>query len=800
MYVDPAVGGDNSRGTSSQPVKTISRALSVMREMRPSTEQRGVIYLKPGYYYPSTPVTLTADDSNLSIIGYGTENTFVSGARNYSFDWKTYSKKMVALPRRVSIVNTQVALPGRDGDNANFVFKVENVSDCHAACEKDPSCLAYTWFDKSSGDFANMCYFNGNGLWKPHLVGGAISRRKVNILVADLSSQYPTPFTSLFLNGRRAVRARYPNGNPETMGLHTHPSGYVASAVSWLPPVKKPPAEEIHIDDPQRNGTHFPHFNIGIGGPVDVFDPPKSYWGTSDPVGGDGSTYTITTGLVYSEKEDFASRSWKNPKTGVVHAFHCQHWGNWQFAIDGRDEDKRTITWTYGGFQEARGCENGTEWYVENIFEELDAPGEWFYDAVEKKLYLFPNVSQEVPSSGLGTMLQQLLNIRGTMDLPVYNISLTNITFMQTEPTFLESYEVPSAGDYTVHRNGAVFVEGVDGFTIQDCLFDSPGGNGLVLSNYIRNALIQSNEFRYSGDSSILVVGSAELIDGTDGKQPRGTKVIGNLVHESGIFGKQSSPYMQSLTCQTELVENVFFNAPRAAVNFNDGFGGGNLFKRNLIFNMVRETSDHGAFNSWDRQPYLTEVKDGRTPSLTPATSYMTGNFIINNYHSAWPIDHDDGSCFYEDTYNFLVYGGYKNYLGHNKTVLHNTYIYPDAIHVVNASYLHRPFCADHDGATIDVLPSGWGEIWANNRCLIGNPDIYDFHTCNVTRDIGKGLVPFTYNNTFYAPNQEVYVSCGDVNLTLSEYQAMGFDKGSVVKESVDIATIIDWGKQLLDL
>ena len=343
-------------------------------------------------------------------------------------------------------------------------------------------------------------------------------------------------------------------------------------------------------------------------------------------------------------------------------------------------------------------------------------------------------------------------------------------------------------------------MEGVDGFTILQCLFDSPGGNGLVLSNYIRNAVIEANEFRYSGDSSIIVVGSSKLIDGTDGNQLRGTKVIGNLIHESGIWGKQTSPYMQSLTCQTELTGNVFFNGPRAGINFNDGFGGGNLLKNNLIFNFVRETANHGVFNSWDRQPYLTRVQDGHTSSLLPATSYITKNFIINNYHSAWPLDHDDGSCYYEDTYNFLVYGGYKNYLGHSKTVVYNTYIYPDALNSVNITYLHRPYCADHDGATINFLPSGWGEVWAHNKCVIGNPDIYDFHTCNTDGDNSKGLVPMTYDNTFYTPNKEVNIPCGLMNLTLQEYQKMGFNEGSVVHDLVDTAAIIEWGKVLLNL
>ena len=34
---------------------------------------------------------------------------------------------------------------------------------------------------------------------------------------------------------------------------------------------------------------------------------------------------------------------------------------------------------------------------------------------------------------------------------------------------------------------------------------------------------------------------------------------------------------------------------PRAAINFNDGLGGGDDVTRNLLFNTCRESGDHGA-------------------------------------------------------------------------------------------------------------------------------------------------------------------------------------------------------------
>ena len=804
VYVDSRTGNDSNPGTISLPVKTLQTAVRIYRSKKESVSQQGVIFLSGGKYYLQEAINLGPEDSNLVIAGEARDDVIISGGREYEFKWVELVNKMNLKPS-TSAINTTIIEADISNGRATFVGKMANFTNCQKACESESSCFAFTWFNELETDFANMCYFRTDGLWVPVNYSTAISGKKLRILKADLRNQNPTSFSSLFINDRRAVRARYPDGNPETIGMHTNPTGYVPSAESWLPPVQKPPAEEIHIGSPIRNGTHFPTFQIGIGGPVDVFDPPKSYWGTKNPVGGGGATYTVPSGLRYSVDEEIVDREWAHPETGVLHTFMCQYWGNWIFAIEGRNMSEREITFARGGFQEARGCAIGREWFVENIFEELDSPNEWFYDESEQHLYLYPNGTTP-PSSGITTNLHRLFNIQGTKDDPVYNITFINVTFTHTEPTYLQPYEVPSGGDYSIHRGGAVFAEGVDGFTVQTCLFDSPGGNGLFMSNYMRNAVVERNEFKFVGDFAIAAIGSSKLMDGTTGEQPRGTRVINNLIHDFGLFGKQTSAYMQSLACQTEIMGNVFFNGPRSGINFNDGFGGGNVIQENLGFNVVRETGDHGAFNSWDRQPYLTKVKDGVTPSLIPATSYMTKNFFINNYHSTFPIDHDDGTGYYYDSYNFLVYGGYKNFIGHSQTVVNNIYVFPNAYHYLPTvedgmlgSFLNYGYCALSGGNQRGEYAAGWGELWADNICITTEPDIYSFSGCNPNGDM-KDLIPMTANNSFFIPGKNVYFWCGGVNMTLLEFQLLGFDIGSQVYDELGIETILKWGKEMLSL
>ena len=95
-----------------------------------------------------------------------------------------------------------------------------------------------------------------------------------------------------------------------------------------------------------------------------------------------------------------------------------------------------------------------------------------------------------------------------------------------------------------------------------------------MLSGYTRNATISENEFAWIGDSVIASWGSTKLVDGvegndgTNGDQPRGTQILRNLVHENGHFSKQASPYFQAKTAQTKIEGNIFFNGPRAGINF----------------------------------------------------------------------------------------------------------------------------------------------------------------------------------------------------------------------------------------
>ena len=233
--------------------------------------------------------------------------------------------------------------------------------------------------------------------------------------------------------------------------------------------------------------------------------------------------------------------------------------------------------------------------YVENIKEELTAPGEWFLDDANRQLYLYPNGTLDDTTQLVASTLITLISLRGDRDAPVTDVTVSGLTFSSTRPTFMQKYRVVSDGDWAIYRGGAVQASHSEGFVVELCTFRSLGGNGLILDGANMRATFRFNEFVDIGDSAMAAIGETAGLDGySEPRSSNFTSVVGNFVHEIGLIGKQTSGWCQMLAANSLLDSNVIFNVPRAAINFNDGYGGGSVVRFNLVFSTVRETSDHG--------------------------------------------------------------------------------------------------------------------------------------------------------------------------------------------------------------
>ena len=357
---------------------------------------------------------------------------------------------------------------------------------------------------------------------------------------------------------------------------------------------------------------------------------------------------------------------------------------------------------------------------------------------------------------------------------------------------------VPSGGDWSVHRGGTIYLTNTRDITISYNLFTQLGSNGVVLIDY-NDATSRSPRMNLYGSliqPSFLLVVQTESMVLVWMSQPTNTLIQSYLIHETGIYIKQSSPVLIGVSRSVSVIGNLMFNIPRAAININDGYYGNHTLSWNVIFNTVRETGDHGPINSWDRQPFLSDAVQPGIPSLWQHKSYIHHNTLFNNYNCfLWPIDHDDGSCFYEDSYNFQVYGGKKNYLGHSKTDHHEIYVYSDT-----KSRRFRQQCVPQQIMQPSQGSSGWNETWIQNTCVLyQSPVPYNIWYC----DTASLFVPYLASNKIYIPSgSQVAFTCKvknqDQRLTLEQWQSYGLDVNTTVQTAPDIQTIIQWGRDML--
>mmetsp|Transcript_13516 Transcript_13516/g.34497 ORF Transcript_13516/g.34497 Transcript_13516/m.34497 type:complete len:957 (-) Transcript_13516:26-2896(-) len=735
VFCDCDSGSDAAPGTSTQPLKSLH--LAVDKAVGLPVGER-VVSVRGVCFLPQ-PLQLRTQASGLTVQNWDGAAAVLSGGvplRIPKESWELVHKDAGwSIFHNVNNLYNLIDKPGQPkSDNVKFLGTFRHIDGCSGAVDAfDTTGEVGSWVyhDMSHpSDFAGQCYAILGDMWRAHseIRVTTYVRQKTNLWRARVPAGTVEDIPGLRLGGRRSIRARWPNGDPELsgewyvnedtsgMGGGTYTRGWVVDDTDWATPAPRPKPQEVVVNGTAWPGVEWPSgdeywsgmgdsgdFHIGVGGHCagGAVEPPAGYWCADKPPRGI-MTHKAPAGMVAPNTLPHFN-DYTDPVGAVVHAWRGDgRWYTWQFLVEEWDKAERTLNFsqTVGGHQGGEGSHSGAEWYIENVKEECDWPSEFFYDAAEGMLYYsFNGTDPTGEEEWVVTQQRVLVNISSEYAFedpsyePVLNITLRGLSFRDTRHVFLDPHGLPSGGDWAIARSGAVLMEGTALCSIEDCVFSRLDGNGVFLSGFNQYTVIDSNEFEWIGGTAIASWGHtgkcldaqcAQKLDfkigpdGRAGEHPRFTVVSSNLAREIGIYQKQSSFYFQAVAAQTLVTGNVHFNGPRAGINLNDGFGGGDVVERNLLLNCVRESGDHGPINSWDRVPYITNFRNGQ-PSIIPSTRIIRRNLIYGLFNSQEDVDNDDGSAYYYSHSNVFVYatiGLKSDFNGHHNTHTANLYAY----------------------------------------------------------------------------------------------------------------------------
>ncbi len=440
--------------------------------------------------------------------------------------------------------------------------------------------------------------------------------------------------------------------------------------------------DQLFINDQRREMARFPNSKEG----KNVFD----CWTLSHSAEPDPENDPLSQDRI---------SSWEDPSGAYLHAMHRALWGGMHYQVNGKTADGDLDL--EGGWQNNRPDRmHQTYRFIEHVFEELDAPGEWYHDRDGSLLYYYPQAGQDLDQALVEVVhLRHLMEFKGSPEFPVRHIHLEGLVFKHAARTFMDNREPLLRSDWTTYRGGAIFFNGAEHCSLSRCELDQLGGNGIFVNNYNRHITIQSCFIHESGANGIAFVGDPDMVRDpifrygpqdyknldltpgpTGGNYPMSCLVFDCIIERTGRTEKQTAPVQISMSRRITISHCSIYDVPRAGINISEGTFGGHVIEYCDVFNTVLETGDHGSFNSWGRDRFWdpdipTMNREVANNPQLPYLDMIEPNIIRNSRwrcDHGWDIDLDDGSSQYQIYNNLLLNGGLKLREGYHRMVWNN--------------------------------------------------------------------------------------------------------------------------------
>lgn len=383
-------------------------------------------------------------------------------------------------------------------------------------------------------------------------------------------------FRQLFFNGKRQIRARYPDFDHE---------------------------------DPIYGGWLF------TAGPNEEGDKKPLGWYAELAKGDD-------TQRSFKYKPGTFKRHWAKPRQAEVFMLSGSGLGG-VIPVKTIDEENCLITltrpikdWMRVPYNRHRGSINpGNPFYVENVLEELDRPGEWCLDGEDGVLYFWPPEPIE-GAEVVVPVLDCLIELRGTSWNGPSWLTVSGFTFTETttgDNMHREGNEgygamSPEAGEGRTYCGEALHIRGAAHCRVEDNRFYAVGGNAVYVEDHAVRNVIRNNEISHAGAIGISLAGTKYFCPRRH--YPYYNEVTDNHIHHCGVFDKYSAGIFLGMSDSNTIAHNLIEHLPHHGINLGNSQFGRNIIEYNELRDICLQTFDNGAINAWGEDPWGHVQKD----------------------------------------------------------------------------------------------------------------------------------------------------------------------------------------------
>ena len=343
------------------------------------------------------------------------------------------------------------------------------------------------------------------------------------------------------------------------------------------------------------------------------FDPQNPYYGGWAYA--DGKWVTMWTEVANEKKHTLQMKpgdvhNWAHPEEGEVFVFPRYNWWNNIVRIASVDSKQNMVTL---GADCSYAIRPGDRYYIQNQFEELDAPGEWYLDKIKSILYFWP-------PTPLG-------------DKPVYAPTLRTIINLTT-------------GTAEVTLQGFVF-ECCEGTSIQmnkttncvvaGCTIRNVGdynGSGVNINGGRHNGVVGCDSFQTGSDGIAISGGDQKTLSAARNYADN------NSIDHPGIYYKQGVG-IELKGVGNSATHNLIHDTPRMGILF---WGNNHLIEYNHVHHANLETQDSGIIYTSGR-----DWLGGRGCEVRYNYFHDSGGYGQNTTNGAWEFFHNTVGIYLDD-------------------------------------------------------------------------------------------------------------------------------------------------------
>jgi parallel beta-helix repeat protein len=221
----------------------------------------------------------------------------------------------------------------------------------------------------------------------------------------------------------------------------------------------------------------------------------------------------------------------------------------------------------------------GDRYCVENVYEELDSPGEWYLNKQTGVLTCLPKTRFTFKTEVVAPTLGRLFDIRGRSEKePVSNLHLSGLSFRCTD------WELgDGCSGYGMGSDGVVYFGNAINCAVENCDFRNIGKNAVCIAGG-RGNRVEGCDISYSGGGGVLILESP------------GNTVTDNHIHHCGEGYKHNGGVVLqgALASGNTVSHNAIHDMPRYGISLKNP-GSTNVVEYNRVQNTSLETHDTGA-------------------------------------------------------------------------------------------------------------------------------------------------------------------------------------------------------------